>query len=528
MSGTFQIVLHAHLPFVRHPENDVHLEEAWLFEAISETYLPLLDACDALDRDAVPGRFAISLSQPLIAMLDDELLRERFERHLTGLVALAESERDRTAGDPVFEPLATWYHDRFTHQLERYRNRWRRDLAGAFAGFHQTGRIELFTCVGTHGSLPLMLRDASRRAQIVTAAEHFAERFGFTARGMWMGECAYWPGVDKMLADAGVRFSFVDGHGIERASSPPVRGLFAPIVSDHGVAFFGRDPDSSSQVWSSEEGYPGDPNYREFYRDVGFDLPADYIAPWIHPDGIRVHTGVKYYRVTGEGDDKKPWNPGRAFDVARAHARHYVWCREQQLAWASERLDVAPHVTSPYDAELFGHWWFEGPWFLEHVLREAAQHPHVSADTPGAYLERVPVQQIAEPSPSSWGENGYFGVWLNPRNAWMHRGLQRGELVLQQAVDRYRGTSARADRALRQAARELLLAQSSDWAFIVTTDTAVEYAEQRTRQHLANLDAIADGLGGDDPDGLDALVAALEDRSPIFPKVRPELWASTP
>jgi 1,4-alpha-glucan branching enzyme len=205
-----------------------------------------------------------------------------------------------------------------------------------------------------------------------------------------------------------------------------------------------------------------------------------------------------------------------------------VNCREQQLAWAAERLDVAPHVTSPYDAELFGHWWFEGPWFLEQVLREAATKSHVAADTPSAYLKRIPVQQIAEPSPSSWGENGYFGVWLNPRNAWMHRGLQRGERQLQHIVDQWAGTSTRADRALRQAARELLLAQSSDWAFIVTTDTAVQYAEQRTRQHLANLDALVATIEANEEDGenLDALVAALEDRSPIFPHVRPELWAS--
>ena len=209
MSGYLQFVLHAHLPFIRHPEHEFHIEERWLFEAISETYIPLLDAFERLDRDGVPGRITVSLSQPLIAMLDDQHLQERFVRHLRSLKELGEKEVQRTAADERYHNIAKFYRHRFAEQLDRYENVYRRDIASAFKRFHESGRIELITCVGTHGFMPLMLLDGSRAGQVHTAADQFAQRFGFRSRGMWMGECAYTEGVDRHLADAGVHFSFV-------------------------------------------------------------------------------------------------------------------------------------------------------------------------------------------------------------------------------------------------------------------------------------------------------------------------------
>lgn len=527
MKGAFQIVLHAHLPFVRHPENEYHLEENWLFEAISETYLPLLDALDGLERDGIPGALTVSLSQPLLAMLDDELLRERFARHLGRLVELGEKEIERTAGgDPAFAKLAAWYHARFSRQLRTWNETLRRDLPSALARLHRAGRIELITCVGTHGSLPLMLRDESRRGQIVTAARQFERRFGFAAAGMWMGECAYVPGVEQMLADAGVRYTFVDTHGIEDASARPARGTYAPLLTDAGVAFFGRDRESSSQVWSAVEGYPGDFAYREFYRDIGFDLDLDYIAPYIHPDGIRLHTGYKYHAVTGEGEHKAAWDPDRAAAIARTHGADFVRRRREQLERAGRWLDVEPLVTSPYDAELYGHWWFEGPWFLDNVLREAAAAGDIVATTPSRWLDRWPVQQVATPAASSWGDEGYFHVWLNPENAWMVREMQATESRLAGAIERHAAAGQLAERALNQMARELLLAQSSDWAFIVTTDTAVEYAEQRTREHVRNARLLGEALDAGDAAALRELVSLLESRAPIFPDIDFRDWAA--
>lgn len=524
--GSVQIILHAHLPFVRHPENAWHLEENWFFEAISETYLPLLDVCSRLDFDGVPGQMTISISQPLAAMFDDELLRDRFSARLRSLVALCEKELEFAHERPELLELARWYHARFTTQLAAWEERWGRDLLAAFAHFRATGRLEIATCVGTHGSLPLMRFDASRRAQVLAAAEAFEARMGFAAAGMWMGECAYWWGVDRHLAEAGVNWTIVDAHGIEHADAAPTRGVFAPLVSDAGVAFFGRDPESSRQVWSATEGYPGDLNYREFYRDVGFDRDAEYIAPWIHPDGIRVDTGLKYYRITTrDSKHREPWNPVVASEVTQRHARHFVEARVAQLSAASQRLDIAPVLTAPYDAELYGHWWFEGPEFLEHVLREAARDGRVEMTSPTRTLQRHVALQVANPAPSSWGEGGYWSVWLNPQNAWMYRELHAAEGEMRGLAQQFAGASAFADRALRQAARELLMAQASDWAFIVKTGTAVGYANQRTVEHTQNLSAIASALRANEGIALKELLDRLEPRTPIFPNLDPRWWA---
>ncbi|TVR01512.1 MAG: DUF1957 domain-containing protein [Deltaproteobacteria bacterium] len=528
MIGFCQLVLHAHLPFVRHPEHPFFMEEHWLFEAMSETYLPLVALGRRLDRDGVPGTLTVSLSMPLVSMLDDPLLRERFDGYLSRLVRLAEEEIERTRQeDPAFHHLAHWYHRRFVEQREMFDRELGRDVAGAFAALHRSGRIELITCVGTHGYLPLMSTDASRRGQIRTSCEAFEDRFGWRSRGVWMGECAYVPGVEQLLADEAVQYTFVDAHGILTASAPAVRGLYAPLSAPSGVCFFGRDPESSEQVWSAESGYPGDPRYREFYRDVGFDRPYEAIAPYVNPDGVRMHTGIKYYRVTARGtDDKAPWNPDWAMDAVRSHAADFVRRRRAQVSAAAEGIDLPPLVTSPYDAELFGHWWFEGPAFLEAVLREAAHQDEVVFTTPGRYLDAYPRQQEATPGSSSWGEDGYHKVWLDSPNAWIRPFLHDAECRLQAVVRRTLDLddppNAALERALNQAARELMLAQASDWAFILYTGTTMDYAAARTRDHVEGVHRLLDMVdaGAVDEDVLEL----MESRSPIFPGIRYANW----
>ena len=525
MNGHLQLVLHAHLPFVRHPENAYHLEENWLFEAILETYLPLVEVLQGLDRDGIPGRITLSVSQPLMAMLDDDLLRDRFEAHLARLVRLATQEVSRTSDDPSFGPIARYYLSRVIRLRDLYLNGLGRDLVGCFIRLHHQRRIELITCVGTHGFLPLMLREASRRGQVRAAARSFEARCGFPSAGMWMGECAYTQGVDGLLAEAGVRFTFVDSHAIELASDRPLSGLMAPLLSPAGVAFFGRDPESSSQVWSSHEGYPGDLRYREYYRDVGFDRPLDEVAPFIHPDGIRVNTGLKYHRITSRtGDHKEAYDPHAALEAVADHARHFVAARATQLAWAAQRTSVRPVVTTPYDAELFGHWWFEGPLFLDAVLREIARNGSFTATSPSDYLAANPAQQVAEPAASSWGEAGYFSVWLNEGNAWIYPALHAAEERVAEAVAAH-GSDPAWEPALSQLCRELMLAQASDWAFILKMETSVGYAITQTKEHLAALSNLANLIAAGDLSGALNLAAARKLRSPLLEALQPSDWA---
>src|SRR5262249_45314593 len=400
MLGYLCLVLHAHLPFVRHPEWDDFLEEDWLYEAITETYIPLLDVFDSLERDGVDWRLTMSISPTLAAMLADPLLQYRYLRHLDNLQALAAKEVERTRWQPEFHALAQMYHRPFGRCREVFVNQYGNNILAGFRRFFDAGKLELITCAATHGFMPLMiLNDNARPAQIEVGCHEFERHFGRRPKGIWLPECGYAPGVDEQLRDAGLSYFFMDTHGILFAEPRPRFGVYAPIICPKsGVAALGRDTESSKQVWSAVEGYPGDFNYRDFYRDVGFDLDYEYVQPHLHKTGTRSLLGIKYYKITGRTDDKLPYEPAPALEKAAEHAGNFLFNREKQVEWLSGSMAGRPAlIVAPYDAELFGHWWFEGPDWINLLLRKMHYDQQtVKAVTVPEYLDRHPKIQISQ------------------------------------------------------------------------------------------------------------------------------------
>jgi 1,4-alpha-glucan branching enzyme len=278
-------------------------------------------------------------------------------------------------------------------------------------------------------------------------------------------------------------------------------------------------------VWSRNEGYPGDFQYRDFYRDIGFDLDMEYIGPFILDGHTRIHTGFKYYRITGTGDHKLPYEPEQAARRIAAHADDFVMRVRRSVSAHGGRNSPAPLVVSPYDAELFGHWWFEGPQWLEAVVRRMASEPdEVALTTPSVYLARNPVLQSATPTASSWGDGGYNAFWLNPGNDWvyphLHDAARRMTAMSRQHGDAAPGTLPY--RAMQQAARSLLLAQASDWAFIMKSGTAEEYAQRRTRDHLARFNYLEQCVFDGAID--ERRMQALEVMDQLFPAIEPAVY----
>jgi 1,4-alpha-glucan branching enzyme len=487
--GYLAIVLHAHLPFVRHPEHERHLEERWFYEALIECYLPLVDVLDRLAHDGVPIALTMSLTPPLAAMMKDELLRKRFEGHLARMEALAEKEMVRLYGDAELAPLATFYRE----ELARVRTVWERhdgDLIRALCKHWDAGNIELIACSATHCYLPAMLSvPEGVRGQLELGMRGFESLVGRRPLGMWLPECAYHPDIDQAMADAGVRFTILDTHGVTRARPQPPFGEHAPILSPGGVAFFARDQESSRQVWSREEGYPGDAYYRDFYRDIGFDLPEEDLHGEVVGDGNRLMTGIKYYRITGKRVNKQPYIPSVAKQRAWEHAGDFVRNRATQIEHLARSMTVTgggvvPIVVSPYDAELFGHWWYEGPMFLEAVFRRLAEDGRaIEPITLRGYLDRHPVAASATPSASSWGAGGYGEVWVGMKSAWVWRHVHHATRYATWLVRKHAGATGARGRALDQIVRELLLLQSSDWPFILHTGTSSGYALARLQAH---------------------------------------------
>jgi 1,4-alpha-glucan branching enzyme len=515
--GYLALLMHAHLPYVRHTEYRDSLEENWLYEAITDCYIPLLCMFEELVEQDIGFRLTVTITPTLASMLADPFLQSRYVRKLKRLIQLAGKEIQRTRSDPKINVLACMYRERFRHAYEAFNDRYDRNLVQAFARLQQSGRIELIASAATHGYLPLLsVCPSSVRAQIRIGIKSYRQFFGRDPKGFWLPECGYYPGVDRLLAEHGIRYTVLETHGLTQAKSRPKYGVYAPVYCPSGLAAFGRDPESSKQVWSATEGYPGDPDYREFYRDIGHDLDMNYIGPYIHRDGIRIDTGLKYYRITGPTNHKDLYVPEWAEKKAEMHASDFLSRKTGQIRHLASRMDRKPIIVAPYDAELFGHWWFEGPRWLEYVLRKAAlDQKTIRLVTPSEYLKEYPVNQIAIPSSSSWGDQGFHRTWLNEGNHWIYRHLHQADDRIRKLAESRPRARGLTRRALNQAARELLLAQASDWAFIITSGTMSGYAESRTKTHLMNFSRIAREIEEADID--EKWLTEIENRDNIFP-----------
>lgn len=518
--GALVLMLHAHLPWVRHPEHPFFLEEHWLFEAVVETYLPLLESCRAMVRDGVPFRLTVDVSPTLAAMLADPLLRKRTTAYIDRLLDFLPREAERAAGNPALAKVVAFYRERLTRLRRLYVKTLDRDILAELSRLARDGVLELAACPATHPLLPLLMdRPALLRGQIRTAVREHERVFGVAPRGVWLPECAYAPPLERYLAEADLRWFVVDAHAFDAARPRPAAGVHAPLSTEYGVAAFARDIDSARQVWSAQFGYPGDPLYREFYRDAGWDLPADYVAPIIDPSGERMFTGLKYHRVTDRaGSRREIYDPEAARARADLHAGHFFDARVAAARALAARLGRPPVVVCPYDAELFGHWWFEGPWFLEQVVRKMAyDQDELELATPSDVLGRVPERSVASLEASSWGAGGYFEMWLTHANEGRLPALAAVEDRFLALLAEYEGRAPFVDRVLKQMAREVMLAEASDWAFLAAAGTASSYAQSRFRGHVDRFAALDRMLSEGALD--EALVAECERRDPLFPSL---------
>ncbi|NLV74920.1 MAG: DUF1957 domain-containing protein [Chloroflexi bacterium] len=525
--GAFTFVLHSHLPYCRMSGRWPHGEE-WLHEALAETYVPLLETLFDMAEDQVPFQLTIGLTPVLTEQLADMDVREHFIIYLEEKIdaASADIERFEASGEEQLKTLAIFYHDYYTHVGNVYNERLGGDVIGAFKRLQDAGLIELITSAATHGYLPLLVRDSSIYGQIQAGIESYRRHFGRSPRTIWLPECAYRPayrdenglirpGLEEFLAGAGLSAFLVETHAIEggqpvgKAADEVSIGPYGAVMRDYlvaprkdfegggttyrayytasqngltdpPVAVIGRNNRTGQQVWSAQFGYPGDGQYREFHRKDS-------------------ESGLQYWRITGSQTDlgnKEIYQPWEADQRIDEHAWHYAGLVHDLL------LDYANHtgdyglISSNYDTELFGHWWFEGVRWLGKVLRILAASEQVELTTISKFVTvREPTQMLAVPE-SSWGSGGYHWTWDNDDTRWMWAPIHAAEKRMEALVERFPNAEGEVLRALNQAARELLLLQSSDWPFLVTTSQAHAYAIKRFNGHVERFNQLADLLQG--------------------------------
>ena len=521
--GFLSIILHAHLPYVRHPEHESFLEEIWLFEAITECYIPLINVLDRLQKDKVNFRLTLSLSPTLISMLSDDLLQSRYQLYLKQRIELAEKEIVRTRHQPSYQKLARLYRRFFLNAETTYKNQYQCNLLSAFKKHHHAGHLELITTAATHGLLPLLnINETAVKAQINIGIKTFESHLGFSPSGFWLPECGYYSGLENLLADYEIQYFFTDTHAVADAAEVPKNGVYAPLDCGNEVTAFARDPESSQQVWNAQEGYPGNANYREYYSDIGFDLDLDldYLAPYILDKTTRINTGIKYHRVSNKGQEKELYHPKKARLKATKDAEHFILNRQQQINKLAQTMSRTPIVVSPYDAELFGHWWAEGSHWLETVFRLADNNNNgIQSISCKDYLIHYPKNQVSAPSFSTWGDEGYSKYWINEENDWIYPLLHQAAEELEQLVQDFSTVAVLPlqERILNQAVRSVLLAQASDWPFIIKSGTHTEYAKKKITDHLARFNYLHESIRNNNID--EHYLLALESMDNIFPDI---------
>jgi len=524
MSRHCALVLHAHVPWVRNPEVPHSLEEDWYHSALVETHLPLLEMLHRLRDEGVPWKLTINLSPPLVAQMQDRLMKRRTLAYIDRSIKLARAEVERSKQAGV-SSLAKRYHERLVELRLLFIDRWQGDLLRAYSDLYDSGHLETTASAATHGLLPLLMRAPEAvQAQIMIGVRQFVKCFGRMPRGFWLPECAYAPALSQILREADISWTVVEEHGLTLAPHPHPHFPNTPGVTPEGLYVFGRDQAASSQIWSADNGYPGDPRYRDFMRDVGLDAPLENLREFLGDSNDRRFTGLRYFRSSQRAGESELYSFDLAARAIEEHATHFVNSRGAQLAELEDRGVEQPVSLCAFDADLFGHWWYEGIPFLEKVFRKVAARGDFAFTTPNDHLASGPDLPEVEPVSSSWGEGGYFETWTRDENNWimpeiLDRSAQASHLVKmiqQNRADLTPETIARHKRCLRHMTRELLLSQSSDWGFLMNNESSQAYATNRTREHLDNFDAIRKLTLSPNGDGL---LTELETRTPIFEDV---------
>jgi len=519
-SGLLAIHLHAHLPFIRERVSygtsgvwqPMGYPPEWFHEAVRETYVPLIRMFEKLVDEGVDFRLSMDISPTLSNMMRSPMLQDEFLKYMDAHISLARAEVDRTWRE------ARHYHDTARMHLERFLEtkncfiRYGCDLTRAFARFQETGCLEISTCGATHAFLPFYTAyPESVRAQIETAVNDYNDTFGRMPLGIWLPECAYTPGIERHVEAAGLRYFFTETHGVLDADAHVQFGVHAPVfIKGSDVAAFARDPETGKQVWSGDEGYPGDPDYLEFHMKGG---------------------PLKYNRITSRDNNfKEAYVRERAMEKAALHAQHFMEARNFRFQHIRNWFWKKPVVVAMYDAELFGHHWYEGVDFLYFLLKKLYYNQNeTELITPGAYLRRYGRNQEVFLNPSSWGDKGTFDKWMYGSVSWMYRHTHeaiREMVAIATEIRNSRRNDEFAVRAGAQAAREVLQAMNSDIPFVISNG---HFVDRMKEFYLGDLERfwIAAALfwhGGHNETALCRL-KELEAANPVFPDINPEVFA---
>ncbi|MDH7552973.1 MAG: DUF1957 domain-containing protein [Spirochaetota bacterium] len=467
------IILHAHLPYVRNPKNTLPLEEVWLYQNIAECYIPLVQMCQRLIKKHILPSIALSISPTLLTMLQQPYYHTRFRKWIHSVLdASTLLKKKNTKAHNALDYYTTF----ITNSLSFFDNI-DGQCVNAFGEFLSNNSIELLTTAGTHPFFPLYRTYPSfQKLQIMAGIHSFSAKFGKSPRGFWLPELGYHAGIDQYLRQNSIDYTIVNDTSVLYAKNIPQTGNFFPLKTYTGLVLFPRDAVLSMKIWSANEGYPGNPAYREFHYDAMYELQE------LSPNNEHRLLGLKIYAISG-GNHKEYYDYKKARVVVRQHVDDFIDATLKRSQEVERIIKRKPVFVLPFDAELFGHWWFEGPLFLEMLLETIASRDDIMCVMPQQLLDCD--METFEPVESSWGRGNDFSTWYNPK-------VRHTVVKLEELLYRFDKALYSNDEALQQCARELMLASSSDWQFMISTGSYADYARTRFEEHSAAAQTILD------------------------------------
>ena len=526
--GSFVLVLHSHLPWVLNHGIWPH-GMSWVNEAAAETYIPLLQELYKLLDDGYHPKLTIGITPVLCEMLRHPTFIDGFLGYLDERITGALHDYDNFTENKYEDgriKLAKWWEEFYERVRDDFLHKFNRDVVGGFKKLQDDGLLDIITCGATHGYAPLLSKDTSINAQFKTAVDNYEMHFGRKPTGAWLPECAYrpgyrWrnpitdeeydrPGVEYFLAKNGLKYFFVDtalllggkSQGVYAARFPLLKELWKQFADQYEeiptsfeksqyeaylvstdpstkspVAFFTRDEKTGIVVWSGEHGYPGCAEYLDFHK-----------KHW--------PSGNKYWKVTHAKLDlgaKMLYWPDDIPRKLDENAGHYVQLIKDILRDYRDKFGNNGIVVAPYDCELFGHWWFEGNWWLARVLKWVEDDPAIELTNTRLFVEENPPNKVVSIVEGSWGQASSHWVWLNEWTSWTWEKIYECEAKSEEIMAKYKDSpDEHLIKILKQVARELLLLESSDWQFLMTTWSARDYAENRIALHYENFNRLYD------------------------------------
>ncbi len=529
-SGNYVLILHTHLPWVLHHGTWPHGED-WLTEAAAECYIPLLNSFNELMSEGILPKVSIGMSPVLCEQLKHPDFKKIFTNYCKAKIKSANEDHKKYIEwgyDPHHVYLAQYWSEWYQARLDDFNKKYDKSIVQSFRKLQDQGAIEILTCGATHGYLPLLPTEKAINMQIKLAKENYKKHFGRDPRGIWLPECAYrpsyeWhsmlpifpynipklrPGIEQFLSHHGIQYFVTDEKHIHNSrplgyyldnehtkfksiignnsdnyniEKSPLK--IYDIASSDKVEFgtakvFTRHHSISMQVWSGQVGYPGEPDYLDFHKKEFGSM-------------------LRYWRVTDNKADmmyKTLYHPDWVKDKIDLQSNHFIHHIENTSNFYKNQKKLDATVCTPFDTELFGHWWFEGPQFVKAVLKGLHNSPYVKTSTCSEQIFKMQPKEVIGLPEGSWGENNNHDVWSNADNKWTWETLYNDENRLIMLFQKYSLDSLNplALRITKQAYRELLLEQSSDWQFLIYTESAKDYSEMRFSNHHSDFNRLCD------------------------------------